>query len=135
MVFCKALEKFPPGQFPPIKFPPVNYHLAKSPRGQFSSGGNSPSQIPQPQPRREFTRGNLIGANSPGGIDQGGIFRTPFCKKGVLKNFAKLTGKHLCLSLFFNKVADLRSATSLKKETLAQVLCCEFNEISKNTFS
>ena len=28
-----------------------------------------------------------------------------FCKKGVLKNFAKFTGKHLCQSLFFNKVA------------------------------
>ena len=24
-----------------------------------------------------------------------------FCKKGVLKNFAKFTGKHLCQSLFF----------------------------------
>ena len=30
------------------------------------------------------------------------------CKKGVLRNFAKLTGKHLCQSLFFNKVAGLR---------------------------
>ena len=29
-------------------------------------------------------------------------------KKGVLRNFAKLTGKHLCQSLFFNKVASLR---------------------------
>ena len=29
-----------------------------------------------------------------------------FCKKGVLRNFAKFTGKHLCQSLFFNKVAD-----------------------------
>ena len=28
-----------------------------------------------------------------------------FCKKGVLKNFAKFTGKHLCQSLFFNEVA------------------------------
>ena len=28
-----------------------------------------------------------------------------FCKKGVLRNFAKLIGKHLCQSLFFNKVA------------------------------
>ena len=27
------------------------------------------------------------------------------CKKGVLRNFAKFTGKHLCRSLFFNKVA------------------------------
>ena len=26
-------------------------------------------------------------------------------RKDVLKNFAKLTGKHLCQSLFFNKVA------------------------------
>ena len=27
-----------------------------------------------------------------------------FCKKGVLRNFTKITGKHLCQSLFFNKV-------------------------------
>ena len=26
-------------------------------------------------------------------------------KKGVLRNFAKFSGKHLCQSLFFNKVA------------------------------
>ena len=31
-----------------------------------------------------------------------------FCKKRVLWNFAKLTGKYLCQSLFFNKVAGLR---------------------------
>ena len=31
-----------------------------------------------------------------------------FCEKGVLKSFAKFTEKHLCQSLFFNKVADLR---------------------------
>ena len=30
-----------------------------------------------------------------------------FCKKVVLRNFAKFTGKHLCQSLFFNKVANL----------------------------
>ena len=47
-----------------------------------------------------------------------------FCRKGVLRNFAKFTGKHLCQSLFFNK-----------KETLVQVFSCEFCEISKNTFS
>ena len=28
-----------------------------------------------------------------------------FCKYGVPRNFVKLTGKHLCQSLFFNKVA------------------------------
>ena len=33
-------------------------------------------------------------------------------QKGVLKNFAKFTGKQLCKSLFFNKVAWLlRPAT------------------------
>ena len=31
-----------------------------------------------------------------------------FCKESVLKNFPKFTGKHLRLSLFFNKDADLR---------------------------
>ena len=30
-----------------------------------------------------------------------------FCKKDVLRNFAKPTGKHLCQRLFFNKVAGL----------------------------
>ena len=46
-----------------------------------------------------------------------------FCKKGVLRNFVKITGKHLCQSLFF-----------IKKEALTQVFSCDFYEISKNTF-
>ena len=36
-------------------------------------------------------------------------------KKGLLKNFAKFTGKYLYQSLFFNKVAGLMPATLLKK--------------------
>ena len=36
-------------------------------------------------------------------------------KKGVLRNFAKFTGKLLCQRLFFNKVADPRPAILLKK--------------------
>ena len=28
-----------------------------------------------------------------------------FCKKGILRNFTEFTGKYLCQSLFFNKVA------------------------------
>ena len=36
-------------------------------------------------------------------------------KKGVLRNFTKFTGKQLCLSLFFNKVAGLRPASLFKK--------------------
>ena len=60
-----------------------------------------------------------------------------FCKKGVFRQFAKFTGKHLCQSLFFNKVAGLRpkACNFIKKESLAQVFSCEFCEISKNTFS
>ena len=38
-----------------------------------------------------------------------------FYKKGFPRNFAKLAGKHLCQSLFFNKVAGLGPATLLKK--------------------
>ena len=39
-----------------------------------------------------------------------------FCIKGVLEKFAKFSGKHLCQSLFLNKFAGLRPATSLKKD-------------------
>ena len=46
-------------------------------------------------------------------------------KKGVLRNFAKFTGKHLGLSLFFNKVAGA-ACNFIKKEALAQVFSCEF---------
>ena len=55
-------------------------------------------------------------------------------KKSVLRNFGKFTEKHLCQSPFFNKVAVLRHAILLKKETLAQVFSCKFFEIFKNTF-
>ena len=47
--------------------------------------------------------------------------------------FLEFTGKHLRLSLFFNKVAGAAS-NFIKKETLAQMFSCEFCEISKNTF-
>ena len=48
-----------------------------------------------------------------------------FCKKGVLKNFAKFTGKDLCQSVLLLLFAGLRSIT-LKKGTLAQVFSCQF---------
>ena len=53
--------------------------------------------------------------------------------RAVLKNFAKFTGKHLCQSLFFNKVTVL-ACNFTKKEALAQMFSCEFCEIFKNTF-
>ena len=46
-----------------------------------------------------------------GNRSKSGTFRSSrlevFSRKGVLRNFAKFTGKHLCQSLFFNKVAGL----------------------------
>ena len=55
-------------------------------------------------------------------------------KKGVLRNFAKSTGKHLRHSLLFNKVADLGSCNFIKKETPTKVFSCEFRKIFINTF-
>ena len=57
-------------------------------------------------------------------------------RKGVPRNFKKFTGKHLCQSLHFNKVAGLAcklACNFIKIETLTQVFSCEFSEISKNT--
>ena len=58
-----------------------------------------------------------------------------FCKKGVFENFVKFTGKHLCQSLFFDKVRGLRQACNFIKKRLAQMFSCKFYEIFRNTFS
>ena len=51
-----------------------------------------------------------------------------FCEKGVLKNFAKFTGKHLYQSPF-NKVAGLRSATLLKERFWHRFFSVNFEKI------
>ena len=51
-------------------------------------------------------------------------------QKDVLRNFTKFTGTHLCQSLFFNKVVDLRLATLLKKRLWHRCFC----EISEKIF-
>ena len=43
------------------------------------------------------------------------IHRRCSLRKDVLRNSAKFTGKRLCHSLFFNRVAGLRPATLLKR--------------------
>ena len=50
-----------------------------------------------------------------------------------LEILQKFTGKHLCQSFFFNKVAG-QANNFIKKETLAKVFSCEFCEILKNNF-
>ena len=58
-----------------------------------------------------------------------------FCKKVVVKNFAKFTEKHLCQNLAFNKAAVRPQACNfIKKEPLVQLISCGFCEIFKNTF-
>ena len=58
-----------------------------------------------------------------------------FCEKGVLRNFAKFTGKHLCQSLFFLIKLQASVCNFIIKGALGQVFSCEFCEISQNTFS
>ena len=57
-----------------------------------------------------------------------------FCKKGVIRNFAKFPGKHLCQSLFFLTKLQTDTCNFIKKDTLAQVFSCEFCKIYKTTF-
>ena len=47
-------------------------------------------------------------------------------KKAVLKSFAKSTGKHLCQSIFLNKVAALRPAALFKMGTLTRCFPVNF---------
>ena len=67
-----------------------------------------------------------------------GFFRSSrlevFCKKGVLKNFAKFTGKHLCHSLFFHKVVGLRPTTLLKKRPWHRCFPVNFAKFSRTLF-
>ena len=57
-----------------------------------------------------------------------------FCKKCVLRNFAKLTRKHLCQSLFFDKVAGLRPATLLKKRAWRRCFPVNFAKFLRTPF-
>ena len=57
-----------------------------------------------------------------------------FCKKDVLRNFTKLTGEHLCQSLFFDKVAGLRPATLFKKKLWHRCFLVNFVKLLRTPF-
>ena len=57
-----------------------------------------------------------------------------FSKRGVLRNFAKFKGKHLCQSLFFIKVAGLRPATLLKKRIWHRCFPMNFSKFLRIPF-
>ena len=56
-------------------------------------------------------------------------------RKGVLGNFEKFTGNHLCQSLFLNKVAGLRPATLLKMKLWHKCFPVSFAKFLRIPFS
>ena len=52
-----------------------------------------------------------------------------FCKKGVFKNLANFTGKHLCWSLFLIKLLQIGPESLLKLDSNMEIC-----EIFKNTY-
>ena len=61
-------------------------------------------------------------------------YRRCCVKRGVFRNFAKFTGKHLCQSLFFNKVAGLRSANLLKQRLWHRCFPANFAKCLRKSF-
>ena len=55
-------------------------------------------------------------------------------RKGALRNFAKFTGKQLCPSLFFNKVAGLRPATLLESRLWHRCFPVNFAKFLRTAF-
>ena len=57
-----------------------------------------------------------------------------FCKRGVLRNFAKFTGNVLCQRLIFNKVLSVRAAILLKEGLWHRCFLENFVTLLKTTF-
>ena len=55
-------------------------------------------------------------------------------KKGVLENFTKFIEKHLCQSVFFNKVVCLRPATLLQKRLWHGCFPVSFTKVQRRPF-
>ena len=58
---------------------------------------------------------SCVSHQGPGAIPVRSSHLRSSIKIDLLKNFAKFTEKHLCQSLFFNKVTGLGPATLLKR--------------------
>ena len=59
---------------------------------------------------------------------------TEAATKGFLKNLTKFMGKHLCQSLFFNKVAGLRPANLLERRVRHKCFSVNFVKFLRTTF-
>ena len=62
------------------------------------------------------------------------VVRRCSIRKLALRNFTKFTRKHLCQSLFFNKVAGLRLATLLKERLWHRYFPINFVEFLRTRF-
>ena len=54
--------------------------------------------------------------------------------KGVVKHFAKFTGKHPCRRLFFNKIAGLRPVTLIKESLRHSCSALNFAKLLRKLF-
>ena len=72
---------------------------------------------------------SLLGFKRMIGFDRSSRLEV-FWQKGILKNFAKFTGKHLYGSLFFDKVTAC-NCNFIKKGDSINLFSCEFYEIFK----
>ena len=61
------------------------------------------------------------------------------CEKGVLENFTKFAGKHLCQSLIFNKVAGLAPSGVISNNRFPfsnfLVIICQQSRLQKQNIS
>ena len=57
-----------------------------------------------------------------------------FCRKGILRNFARFAGKYLCQSPVFNKVVGLRPATLLKQRFWHRYYLVSFAKFLRTPF-
>ena len=55
-------------------------------------------------------------------------------RKGILRNFGKFTGKHLCQGLIFNNVVDLRPATFIKMRPWRRCFPVNFAKFLRTPF-
>ena len=63
---------------------------------------------------------NIGDINSSSSDDEVEDIEYKVCEKGVFRNFAKFTGKHLCQSLCFNKVAGVRPLVAASVNSVKQ---------------
>ena len=86
--------------------------------------------------------GVILGQNcvwlSDAALDDFFFFRSSrpemLCKKGVIRNFAKFTGKQPSQRLFFNKVTGLRPVTLLKKSLWHRFFLVGFSKFLRQPF-